>query len=68
MKLNIADIPVNILDGFAKYPDTSLVTSGLFVGFLSASVIAANWPMVFSSLAAGFGILGVAWYIGKPKK
>jgi len=67
MKINIADIPVNILDGFAKYPDTSLFTAGLYLGFLSASVIASEWPLVFSALAAGVGILTVAWWAGKPK-
>ena len=67
MKLNIADIPVNILDGFAKYHQTSLLTAGLFFGFLSASVIAGAWHQMFATLAAGVAVLAVAYFAGRPK-
>ncbi len=67
MKIKIADIPINIMDGFAKYPDTSLVVCGLFFGWLSAFVMVAAWPQMFGTLTAGIGVLAVAWYIGKPK-
>lgn len=67
MKLNIADIFVNIFDGFAKYHQTSLVTTGLFIGSAGAFISMAAWPQMFATLAAGAGVLGLAWFAGKPK-
>ncbi len=65
--VKIADIPVNILDGFSKWPDTSMIVAGLFVGFLTASVLSASWGLMFGCLGAGLGVLVVAWHVGRPK-
>jgi hypothetical protein len=67
MKIKLADIPVNILDGFAKYPQTSLITAGLVFGSVTAYVSMSAWPQMFGVLVAGAGVLAVAWYVGRPK-
>lgn len=65
--IKFADIPVNILDGFAKYHQTSLVTGGLFFGAVGAFVIVSAWAQMFATLAAGIGVLAVAYFAGRPK-
>lgn len=68
MKLNLADIPINIMDGIDKSPKVfagvALVAFGL--GLSSAFY---QSPEGIWAMAAVLAIeLGVAWFLGKPKK
>lgn len=65
--IKFADIPVNILDGFSKWPRVTLAVSCLAAGLGISSA--------FSQSGTGIGLmalvlaveLAAAWYIGKPK-
>lgn len=67
MKLNIADIPVNILDGFSKWPRVTLSVSCFAVGLGISSA--------FTQSGTGIGLmalvlaveLAAAWFLGRPK-
>ena len=67
MKINFADIPVNVLDGFDKYPYTTCGATCYLLGFLTASLLSANWVLIFWALGGGFAGLVAAYYAGKPK-
>ena len=67
MKINFADIPVNILDGLSKYQLTSLSIASFLSGFITASLLNAAFPYVFLALGAGIAGLVAAYFAGKPK-
>ena len=67
MKINFADIPVNVLDGLTLYPSTALALASFLSGFLTASLLNANFPSVFGAIGVGVLGLAAAYFAGKPK-
>lgn len=65
--IKFADIPVNILDGFSKWPRVTLAVSCIAAGLGISSA--------FSQSGTGIGLMALvlavelvaAWYVGKPK-
>ena len=68
MKLNIADIPVNILDGFSKWPRVTLAVSCVAAGLGISSAFSQSGTGIAMMALVLAVELAAAWYIGRPKK
>jgi len=67
MKLNIADIGINILDGLDKYPKVTIGVGAFALGLLVSSAHLGDWPVFGGGVALLVTGLAAAWYAGKPK-
>lgn len=67
MKIKLADIPINIIDGIDKYPRASIGIFCFLAGSLAISALSGELA-VFAACSVGvFAALCAAWYAGKPK-
>ena len=67
MKLNLADIPVNILDGLDKYPRAFLCVGCFSAGLGISSAFNQSTTGIWMMAGVLLSALAVAWYLGKPK-
>lgn len=65
MKINWADIPVNIFDAVDRYQRTSVFWVSFSAGVFLAATYRADWWV--AGTAAGFAAVGVvlAYYVGR---
>lgn len=67
MKIKIADIPINVIDGIDKYPKTSIFVFSFLLGCMAASLTFTQWGVFIASCVGVVAALAGAWYLGKPK-
>ena len=65
MKIKFADIPINVMDGIDRYPNTSICLTGYLLGFLTASLLSADFKLVLYGLGGGIVALVVAYFVGR---
>ena len=65
--IKFADIPVNILDGFSKWPRVTLAVSCIAAGLGISSAFSQSGTGIGLMALVLAGELALAWYIGKPK-
>lgn len=67
MKIKLADIPINIIDGIDKYPRAAIAIFCALAGVITVSLTFGHWGVFAASCAGMVGGLVLAWHMGKPK-
>ncbi len=66
--IKFADIPVNILDGFSKWPRVTLAVSCIAAGLGISSAFSQSGTGIAAMAAVLLAELVAAWFIGRPAK
>lgn len=68
MKFNIADVPVNVVDGVLKYPKVALLAAGVIVGVAGTAFYVSEWAVFGWAVVLLAASTVAAYFAGKPRK